>query len=75
MAVVRTKYNTVPTSLLGKTKFYTNEKWSEHTHCPQARPQVTWPGEGGDTLLTLLIERGCKIIWTNPLTFFVAKYT
>lgn len=55
MAVVRTKYNTVPTSLLGKTEFYTNEKWSEHTHCPQGRPQMTWPW-GGDILLTSLIS-------------------
>lgn len=24
-------------------KFYTNVKWSDHTHCPQVRSSVPWP--------------------------------
>ena len=34
MAVLRTKYNTVPESTWANIRFYTDLKWSDHTHCP-----------------------------------------
>lgn len=45
IGVVGTKYNMVPAciSTWKSIRFYTNVKWSDHTHCPQVRSSVPWP--------------------------------